>query len=87
MKVQLSSSAELYAEHRRTESRRKRERIAAELQRRHDELNCPPGFQKDRWWMPTLKFEWEPCSWEEGGGHYEPIYESFHRFEFARELP
>lgn len=39
MKVSLASCAELCAEHRRTASRRKRDRIAAELQRRHDEWN------------------------------------------------
>lgn len=40
MKVSLASCAELYAEHRRTASPRKRAKIAAELQRRHDEWNC-----------------------------------------------
>lgn len=39
MRLSLASCAELYAEHRRTASPRKRAQIAAELQRRHDEWN------------------------------------------------
>jgi hypothetical protein len=39
MKLSLASTAELYREHRRTQSRRKKEKIADELQRRHDEQN------------------------------------------------
>jgi hypothetical protein len=64
MNILLASTADLYAEHRRTESRRKREKIAAELQRRHDAMYARPGYG-NTWafweglngWHPTQRFE------------------------------
>jgi hypothetical protein len=50
MNLNLASTAELYAEHRRTLSLSKKKKIAAELQRRHDELNCLPGHGLT-WWI------------------------------------
>lgn len=50
MNVTFASTADLYAEHRRTQSRRKKLRIARELQRRHDELNTRPGYGNS-WWQ------------------------------------
>jgi hypothetical protein len=87
MNIFLASTADLYAEHRRTQSRRKREKIAAELQRRHDELLIPAGMSRDKWWQPTgeVEFVREPLS--AAGGHYEPLYHAIRRFEFAIWLP
>jgi hypothetical protein len=73
MNLHLASTAELYAEHRRTGSDRKRQRIANELQRRHDEQNCVPGLSSLVWW------QWSgPYSW-----NYDPIQ----RYDFALLLP
>jgi hypothetical protein len=58
MKLSLASTAELYAEHRRTGSTRKRQRIAAELQRRHDEIMCRPGYG-NTWWT----WQGPPMGW------------------------
>jgi len=82
MNIFLASSAELYREHRRTASARKKQRIAAELQRRHDELNCRPGYRKKAWWcieLVTLR----DCF----GVRLEHRLRSYHRFDFALELP
>jgi hypothetical protein len=80
MKLSLASTAELYREHRRTQSRRKKERIAGELQRRHDEQNCPPGmFPRDRWFVPNgEKIVRTPM-----GPRVETVYYSIRRYEFA----
>jgi hypothetical protein len=61
MNLYLASTAELYAEHRRTESAKKNLKIAAELQRRHDEQYSRPG-------LPLSWFCWEgygsPGTWD-----------------------
>ena len=81
MKVSLASCAELYAEHRRTASPRKRARIAAELQRRHDEQFSRPGYGNSWWGSSFVKVQ----------GTYGAIFELRHfricRFEFALWLP
>lgn len=87
MKLHLASTAELYAEHRRTGSTRKRQRIAAELQRRHDEQMQPPGLSEDRWWWPTGEREFVRSRFEKGGGHWSIKYYAIRRFEFALFLP
>jgi hypothetical protein len=89
MNLFLASTADLYAEHRRTQSRRKREKIAAELQRRHDAIMQPAGhgLSRDKWYWPTGEHYWHPSPWEEGGGHYEPHFYEFSRFQFALWLP
>lgn len=76
MKLHLASTAELYAEHRRTGSTRKRQRIAAELQRRHDEQYGASGvwlfyegqkrvgrFEKRlvEIWFPVRAFDFGLC--------------------------
>lgn len=84
MKLSLASTAELYAEHRRTGSDRKRQRIAAELQRRHDELMEPFGmFPAGKWWVPNgFEIVHTPL-----GPATEPVYFSIWRFDFALQLP
>jgi hypothetical protein len=85
MKIGLASCAELYAEHRRTASPRKREKIAAELQRRHDEWNCPPGHERDRWWM---YIETQPVrAWNGAILRFEDVYRAYRRFVFSLWLP
>lgn len=71
MKLHLASTAELYAEHRRTGSDRKRQRIANELQRRHDEKMARPGYG-NVWWM-----------WNGDDIGFEPVM----RVDFALQLP
>lgn len=87
MKLHLASTAALYAEHRRTGSDRKRQRIANELQRRHDEQMIPFGLEPDRWWWPTGERTWFPSRFETGGGHWEIKYYPIRRFDFALFLP
>jgi uncharacterized membrane protein len=50
MNIAFASCAELMVEAKRTQSLKKRLRIAGELQRRHDELNMRPGYGKV-WWV------------------------------------
>lgn len=85
MKLHLASTAELYAEHRRTGSTRKRQRIAAELQRRHDELTnfIRPGEGKVLWWGVTYVFR----SNGDGTGFFEQQYFAIRRFDFSIGLP
>lgn len=80
MKLHLASTAELYAEHRRTGSTRKRQRIAAELQRRHDEIFQPPGvWPLDRWYLLD---EFEVIK-TPLGDRLEPRYFEIPRVDFA----
>jgi hypothetical protein len=58
MNIFLASTADLYAEHRRTQSRRKKEKIANELQRRHDEHYSRPGHGNDWFTYQGSKFGW-----------------------------
>jgi len=80
MKFALASTADLYREHRRTPSKRKRERIAGELQRRHDELNSRPGYPRS-WWV------WERHLAAGASAPSAGRYVRIHRFDFAIELP
>lgn len=83
MRISLSSTAELYAEHRRTASRRKRERIAAELQRRHDEANSRPGYG-NAWFIVERVIEYRSLS---GALVAAPVLKQIMRFDFALWLP
>jgi hypothetical protein len=83
MKVSLASEAELYAEHRRTASPRKRAKIAAELQRRHDERNGGPIIWRT-WEAPVLL--------DDAGNvirilHTEGRWRPVTRYNFALWLP
>lgn len=90
MKLHLASTAELYAEHRRTGSDRKRQRIAAELQRRHDEQNMPRLVFPVRYngqLIDGLSLEAieRPFWWMWNGR--EVGFEPMMRFDFALCLP
>jgi hypothetical protein len=79
MRVSLASTADLYREHRRSQSAKKKSKVAAELQRRHDEQNYRPGYP-GTWW------QWEGFVLLDGervvstsGGHWQQIT----RFDFS----
>ena len=80
MNIFLASTADLYAEHRRTQSRRKREKIAAELQRRHDALNG--GSLVWRVWEGMILTEGDKVLGPSGGR-----WRTIQRFNFALWLP
>ncbi|HWM26556.1 MAG TPA: hypothetical protein VNP98_17195 [Chthoniobacterales bacterium] len=80
MKLHLASTAELYVEHRRTGSTRKRQRIAAELQRRHDEQNQRPGYPQTWWTWERLLAQGASIP---GPGRWVQIF----RFDFGVQLP
>jgi hypothetical protein len=84
VKVSLASCAELYAEHRRTASPRKRARIAAELQRRHDEWNGGEYLWRT---VVGYKFERPPLPFFSANMVVVPIRQLIPRFEFAIWLP
>jgi hypothetical protein len=86
MKVSLASCAELYAEHRRTASPRKRAQIAAELQRRHDEWNGGEILWRT---VVGYKFERPPRAFSFFSAEtlVVPIRKLIPRFEFALWLP
>lgn len=88
MKVSLASSAELYAEHRRTASRRKRAKIAAELQRRHDEWMKRPGFSEQLSWWTAYGHTLEKYR-HNGGLRTRKVVNwlKIPRFDFALWLP
>lgn len=84
MNFALSSTAELYREHRRTLSAKKKLRIADELQRRHDEQNCPRGFfPRDRW------YTYSDQRWRynyDGRAVLDDVFCEFRRFDFRLML-
>lgn len=84
MKFSLVSCAELYAEHRRTASRRKRAKIAAELQRRHDEWNGGEILWRT---VVGYKFDRPPIPYVSAEMVVVPIYQLIPRFNFATQLP
>jgi hypothetical protein len=71
MKVSFASTEELYREHRRTESVKKKAAIVRELQRRHDEKYSRPGHGNAWWWWMGPTVGWEKIT----------------RFDFAIGLP